>query len=69
MKKRNGNVVSLAEVRGELKADGVFLGLLQKDIESNPECIQPIPDSLLQRMAALRVKAQKSRERTELLEG
>lgn len=63
------NVVSLAKVRAELKADGAFLHLLQQDIEKHPERVEPISAVLLDRMARIRAKAAESRRRTELLEG
>ncbi|WP_301152124.1 hypothetical protein [Metapseudomonas otitidis] len=65
----NSNVVSLNKVRAELKADGAFLKLLEQDIAQNPECIEPLPSGLLDRMARIRAKAEENRRRTELLEG
>lgn len=43
-------------------ADMAFLQFVHTDITKNPEGIQPIPSSLLSRVAYLRSKAQVNRE-------
>lgn len=49
-------------------ADMAFLQLVHTDVAKNPEGIQPIPSSLLSRVAYLRSKAQANREGAGLLE-
>ncbi|EMM8837608.1 TPA: hypothetical protein ACV4NZ_000626 [Pseudomonas aeruginosa] len=68
--KKTCEIHSLENARADIAADGAFLGLLQQDIDRNPDCIEPIPSSLLSRMARLRAKAEKNRSNSvELLEG
>ncbi|MNE96140.1 putative regulator PrlF [compost metagenome] len=69
MSKTKAQVVSIAAEREAQEAKKAFLELLHADISENPERIQPIPSSLLNRMAHLRARAQANRERSELLEG
>ncbi|MFK3815745.1 hypothetical protein ACI2KG_03935 [Pseudomonas sp. NPDC089407] len=69
MSKSKAKVVSLAAEREAQEAKKAFLELLHADISENPERIEPIPASLLNRMDRLRAKAQANRERSELLEG
>lgn len=69
MSKSKAKVMSLAAEREAQEAKKAFLGLLHADISENPERIEPIPASLLNRMDRLRAKAQANRERSELLEG
>ncbi|MHC8315068.1 hypothetical protein [Pseudomonas sp. LB3P31] len=61
-------VVSFAEKKAELHTKADFLDLLDDDIKSQPDSIKPIPTGLLNRIQALRLKAEQNR-RSELLEG
>ncbi len=69
MSKSRVKVAFLAAEREAQEAKKAFLELVHADITEHPERIQPIPASLLKRMAHLRARAQVNRERDELLEG
>lgn len=69
MTKSRVEVAFLAAEREAQQAKKAFLELVHADICENPDCIQPIPASLLDRVANLRAHAQANRERDELLEG
>ncbi|MBI6897901.1 MULTISPECIES: hypothetical protein [Pseudomonas] len=69
MSKSRVKVAFLAAEREAQEAKKAFLELVHADITEHPERIEPIPASLLNRMAHLRARAQVNRERDELLEG
>lgn len=64
----HSNVASFAKKKAEREADAGFLDLLHDDIASNPDSVKPIPSGLLNRIQALRAKADQNR-RSELQEG
>ena len=51
-----------------LEAEKAFLEGVNAEVVESSKRIQPIPSSLLNRMAHLRARAQANRERTEQLE-
>lgn len=69
MSKSRVNVVLLTVEHEAQEAQKAILELVHTDITENPERLQPIPASLLSRMADLRARAQANRKRTVLFEG
>jgi len=69
MSKSKVSVALLAIEREAQEAPKAILELVHTDITDNPERLQPIPASLLSRMADLRARAQANRKRTVLFEG
>lgn len=62
------NVVSFDKKGREIRAKGDFLALIDADIKSNPNCVQPIPAGIFERAERFRRLAEENRQR-ELLEG
>ena len=69
MSKSRVNMALLAIEREAQEAEKAILKLVHTDMTENPERLQPIPASLLSRMADLRARAQANRKRTVLFEG
>ncbi|BCJ07706.1 hypothetical protein PRtIB026_A26020 [Pseudomonas sp. RtIB026] len=69
MSKSRVNVALLAIECEAQEAQKAILELVHTDITENPERLQPIPASLLSRIAGLRARAQANRKRTVLFEG
>ncbi|MCU7239999.1 MULTISPECIES: hypothetical protein [Pseudomonas] len=69
MSKSRVNMALLAIEREAQKAEKAILELVHMDMTEKPERLQPIPASLLSRMADLRARAQANRKRTVLFEG
>ncbi|PYC33656.1 hypothetical protein DMX05_23460 [Pseudomonas soli] len=63
------SVALLAIKREAQEAQETILELVHTDMTESPELLQPIPASLLSRMADLRARAQANRKRTVLFEG
>lgn len=69
MSKSKVNVALLAIESEAQEAQKTILELVHTDMTENPEHLQPIPASLLSRVADLRARAQANRKRTVLFEG
>lgn len=69
MSKSRVNVELLAIECEAQEAEKAILELVHTDMTESPELLQPIPASLLSRMADLRARAQANRKRTVLFEG
>ncbi|MBA1243786.1 hypothetical protein [Pseudomonas japonica] len=59
-------VVSFAKKKAEAQFEAEFLDLLDHDIRSLPQSIQPVPTGLVARIRALRQQADDNRRRDPL---
>jgi len=64
----NSNVVSIADKRRALEAKSSFLDMLERDVQNDPNCVVPIPRSLIDDINRIKAQAEENKRR-ELLEG